>query len=73
MSKFVCISIGQLVKYEISLINKSFVILTLKDNRNLAGDAVSPVGDLLASPNFRICGTTRVDQQLRPLTFSYHN
>jgi hypothetical protein len=28
-------------------------------NTSLAGDAVSPVGDLLASPNFRICDTTQ--------------
>jgi hypothetical protein len=28
------------------------------DAASLAGDAVSPAGDLLASPNFGICGTT---------------
>ncbi len=32
------------------------------DAASLAGDAVSPEGDLLASPNFGICDTTRWGQ-----------
>jgi len=31
-----------------------------RDAASLVGDAVSPAGDLLASPNFGICDTTRI-------------
>jgi len=32
---------------------------TAAPERDAAGDAVSPEGDLLASPNYGICDTTR--------------
>jgi len=57
---------------------KEMIHLQWETTASPAGDAVSPAGDLLASPNFGICDITQTKRELmavitvkRPLTICF--